>query len=159
VAEHLRAPLFDPEEAATRAGVDVSYWAHLPYLGLYMQHDGRGFVALRADLEHRSSERLRRVVLAHELAHHALHVGVYTDPFHCRRDELATSHVEAQAERWAAERLCPLALVRDAVSLWGYIGPEEITDLADLARVPDAFVAWWLADLRRRGMLLAPRLC
>lgn len=138
--------------------MDVSDWAHLPSLCLYMRHGGRGFVTLRADLEHRSNERLRRVVLAHELAHHVLHVGVYTNPFHCRRDERATSHVEAQAERWAAERLCPIPLVREALAQWGRIGQEEATDVADVARVPDAFVVWWLSDLKRRGELLAPRL-
>jgi len=155
----LRPPAFDPDQAALDAGVDVSYWGRLPWLGVYGRvDDGHGEIGLRGALAQPTMEPLRRVVLAHELGHHALHAGIYVRPFECRRDDLIASHVEAQAERWAAARLVPVALVRQALVAWEAIGPEEMSELADLARVPDAFIAWWLADLDQRGVLLAPHM-
>ena len=71
-------PAYDPDEEVTAAGIAVSYWASLPYLGLYARtDDGQGEIGLRADL-------------------------------------------------------------------------------ADLARVPVEFAAWWVADLAGRGLFLPP---
>jgi len=74
----------------------------------------------------------------------------------CLRDDLTVSAVELQAERFASERLISVALVRRALRAWGQLGTAEITELADLARVPEEFAAWWVADLTGRGIFLPP---
>jgi len=150
-------PAYDPDEEVAAAGVVVSYWAALPYLGLYARtDDGQGEIGLRADLAVPSHARLRRAVLAHELGHHHLHAGLYAGPVHCRRDDLTVSAIELQAERFAGERLISVALVRRALRAWGQLGTAEVADLADLARVPVEFAAWWVADLAGRGLFLPP---
>lgn len=155
----LRLSPWDPDQAALDLGADVSYWACLPWLGVYGRaDDGRGEIGLRADLASPAMEPLRRVVLAHELGHHALHIGVYVRPFECRRVDLVASHAEAQAERWAAARLVPVSLVREALVAWGALGQEEMSELAELTHTPEAFVGWWLGDLMQRGALLPPHL-
>ncbi len=75
---------------------------------------------------------------------------------HCRRDDLTVSTIELQAERFAGERLISVALARHALCVWGQLGAAEIADLADLARVPVEFAAWWVADLASRGLFLPP---
>lgn len=152
-------PRFDPDRAAEVAGVQVSYDFPLDrLLGLYARdEDGYGYVALRPDLRQPSHERLRRVVLAHELAHHSLHAGIYVGPFQCRQADLATSHAEMQAERWAAEKLCPVRLVHAVMWNEGRIDREEMERLAEVVRVPDAFIVWWLGDLKERGLLMPRR--
>jgi len=150
-------PAYDPDEEVAAAGIAVSYWASLPYLGLYARtDDGQGEIGLRADLAASSHARLRRAVLAHELGHHYLHAGIYVGPVHCRRSDLTVSTIEVQAERFAGERLISMELARRALRAWGQLGTAEITDLADLARVPVEFAAWWVADLANRGLFLPP---
>jgi len=148
-------PRFDPEDAAIKESVEVTYWEHLPSLGMYIRHEGYGFIALHRDLEHDS--RLARVVLAHELGHHMLHDGIYLESSICPRvpgwSPLAVCHAEMQAERWAAERLLPLPFVEEMIARGGCVGEDIIGELADLARVPDRFARWWLDDLERRGVL------
>jgi hypothetical protein len=122
-------------------------------LGLYARVAGRGAIGLHLELERPSNERLRRVVLAHELGHHFTCTGIYVKPFACGADTLTTSRVEAQAARWAAMRLCPPDLVRAFMRQHDSIGAEELSEIAELTRVPEGFARWWLADLAARGVL------
>jgi len=151
------APAFDPDLLADQRNVHVSYWRDLGHLGLYRQEHGRGYVALREDLAAPSQDRLRRVVLTHELAHDVLHESMYVGLVHCRRDNLTALHMEMQAERWAAEQLCPVAFIRAFVDYAGWIDTQEVVELADMTRIPVAFAVWWLDDLQRRGLLSRPR--
>lgn len=151
----LPTPTFDPDQVAEAEGIDVTYWGELPSLGLYLRVGGQGFIALHRELQ--QDKGLRRVVLAHELGHHMLHVGVFAERFACGPKQywatLRTSHVEMQAERWAAERLVPVTLIHEMCMRCCQIGPEQITELAELTDVPESFLTWWLEDLRDRGVL------
>ena len=150
-------PLWDPEREAEEEGIRISVWPDLGYLGLYTRSRGRGYIALHADLDEPSAHPLRRCVVAHELAHHFLHAGAYVSPHGCRRTDLFASHVESQAERWAAERLIPVALVRGISERDGPMGQEAVAALADLCQVPVRYAAWWVEDLDNRGVLLPRR--
>jgi hypothetical protein len=134
--------------------VPISYW---PFgddlLGLYLCVDGRAEIGLHHSLARRSLLRLRKVVVAHELAHHALHGGIYVVPFTCAPDRIGATRLETQAHRWAAERLVPVALVRDVVRGAGALGDEEQAELAHLCHVPPSFVTWWVHDLAARQVL------
>ena len=142
---------FDPDAAADAAGVSVSLWMGFGrLLGLYARVAGHGTIGLHFELERQAYERLRRVVLAHELCHHFTCTGIHVRPFICAADSLTTSRVEAQAARWAAMRLCPPDLVRTFVSQHEAIGLDEVLELAELVQVPEGFALWWLADLAAR---------
>src|SRR6266567_6896693 len=120
---------FDPDAAAEAAGVGVSAWMGFGrLLGLYARVAGRGAIGLHLELERPSNERLRRVVLAHELGHHFTCTGIYVKPFACGADSLTTSRVEAQAARWAATHLCPPALVSAYVRHNESIGAEQVSE-------------------------------
>ena len=101
----------------------------------------------------RRSTALRRAVLARELGHH-LHARIYVTPWQCRPVTLVASKVEVQAERWGAEHLLPVDLVQTFGCRRCQIGEEEVAELAEAARVPEACAAWWVRDLEERGMLL-----
>jgi hypothetical protein len=135
-------------------GIGVSYWDDLPCLGVFARtNEGCSEIALRADLQQPCNERLRRVTLAHELGHAALHAGTYTSPLHCHRPDFTASRIEFQAERYAGQLLCPEALVQALCRERGEIGPEEIEELADAVQAPNEFVGWWVAHLAGSGRL------
>jgi IrrE N-terminal-like domain len=148
---------FDPEAAARAAGVEVLDWStDIGYLGLYLREAGVGVIGLHPRLAEPVRLPLRRVVICHELAHHHIHVGVHVPLVGCRSDRLRTAHVEAQAERWAGEMLLPPRLVAAVGAERGRLGQEELAELADWARVPARWAAWWARDAELRGLFRAP---
>ena len=154
----LVVPIADVDLIAADLGINVSYWTDLPCLGIFARtDDGCADIALRADLQRPAQDRLRRVTLAHELGHAALHVGTYTSPLHCRRSDLTASRIEFQAERYAGELLCPPAVVQALCAERRCIGPEEIEELSDAVLAPNEFIGWWVAYLARTGRI-APAL-
>jgi len=106
------------------------------------------------DLAGPGEHTLRRAVLAHELGHH----------YPARRDlslalalatgDLDASRAETQAQRWGAERLLPASLIQALGRRRRHLGGEETDELAELARVPVAYVAWWVRGCEERGPLL-----
>lgn len=153
----LCLPPVDPDQVAQDLGIAVSYWDRLPCLGIFARtRDGCAEIALRGDLQQPRNERLRRVTLAHELGHAALHAGTYTSPLHCHRPDFTASRIEFQAERFAGEMLCPESLVQALCRDRGEIGPEEIEELADAVQAPNEFVGWWVAFLARSGRIVLP---
>jgi len=147
---------FDPEAAARSEGIEILDWpGDIGYLGLYLREGGQGVIGLHPTLADPNWCRARRVVICHELAHHRLHAGIHV-PLLCRGDRLLTAHVEAQAERWAGTSLLSPTLITALGVERQRLCQEEIGDLAEWARVPASWAAWWVRDLELRGMFKLP---
>jgi hypothetical protein len=145
---------FDAEAAAVELGINVTYWNMRQVFGVYARVTANsGEIALRVDLQDPVNESIRRVVLAHEIGHHVLHHGDLTTVFHCGGDRVVMSRAELSADRWAGQIICPAHFVREVLSQRGSIGRDEIVEIAECVGAPVSFIVWWLADLRRRGVV------
>jgi hypothetical protein len=166
----LWLPSYDPEEElAVELEADrltVEYFSLGPRMrAVYVESsDGGGVIsgtiALNRDFPgldgvhgSRPWSPLLRWVVCHELRHRrhsGLHVPRYR--FHCFGDErgsadpnqIATDHVEAQAERETAELLAPAQLIKAYAREVGPLGPGELADLASMLRVPVPPLTWYV---------------
>jgi hypothetical protein len=145
---------WDADATLAALGVRLSYWPFRALLGVYFQDaDGSEHVALRADLADPDNTRLRRQTIAHELGHRSRHRGEHTGAMRADTDALRSTRAELEAERWAGAQLCPPGLVKAFVERVGTVEREQVADLADRCAVTEAWLTWWLGDLRRRGVI------
>lgn len=112
---------------AESKGVCVAFLPLKESKGLYLETDGREYIAL----DDACSFADEKVVLAHELGH-SMTGGGYS----LESGNLVKIRLEKKAERWAIERLVPLGELKDAIKQ----GDEAISCLAERFGVTETFM-------------------
>lgn len=127
---------WNPWEGLEKAGIDVG-WSDLPITGCYFP--AAKVIALGAQL----SDAEARLVLTHELAHHALGHLPHADP-------LEVDRMELRARRWAAVRLLSLEDLATAMRSAGNLFEvaEELGVDPELLEVR----LRWLTDEERKEL-------
>ena len=156
----LRPPDWDPDRVAEALGIEVTYWSMAemgPVLGvLQYDRDGNAYIALREDLADGGTrvEKLRRCVLAHEIAH-ACVAGLFLAPCMYRPSfdyRVLHRKSEESATRWAMDHLAPLELLKQyrAQTPGNVLGEEQVPELSDFLMVDER----WLLDQLGRMQVL-----
>ena len=113
---------------AEKSGINVSFFPLKEDKGLYIELDGKEYIALSDSC----SPADEKIVLAHELGH-CLTGGGYD----LSSGSLMRVRLEKMAERWAIERLVPLCELKTAIKQ----GDEAISDLAVRFGVTEGFMS------------------
>ncbi|MBO5852231.1 MAG: ImmA/IrrE family metallo-endopeptidase [Clostridia bacterium] len=112
---------------AEQEGILVSFLPLNETKGLYLEHEGKEYIAL----DEGCTLADEKVVLAHELGHCMTGGG-----YNLMCGSLVRMRLEKRAERWAIERLVPLNELRAAIKQ----GDEAISSLAEHFGVTEGFM-------------------
>ena len=112
---------------AEQEGVLISFLPLKETKGLYLEHEGKEYIAL----DDGCSLADEKVILAHELGHCMTGGG-----YNLQSGNLIRMRLEKRAERWAIERLVPLCELKAAIKQ----GDEAISALAERVGVTESFM-------------------
>lgn len=112
---------------AEKQGVSVKFFPLKESKGIYLECDGKEYIALDPGC----SLSDERVVLAHELGHCMTGGG-----YNLSSGSLTRVRLEKMAEKWAIESLVPLCDLKTAISQ----GDEAISELAERFGVTEGFM-------------------